>query len=184
MKTKLLSLIIGLSALSGFTQETSEEFSKNELKLNAAYLLAGIIEMSYERVINEDSSFGISANYDVSGDSNYTSMITPYYRLFFSKNHAAGFFFETSTTFLWEQPYGDIYYYSTDYITYPEGGYYSSIADENLFGWGIGIAVGGKFMTSNNWIFEVVAGLGRNFINTDYIDDLYPRLGISIGKRF
>ena len=170
MKTKLLSLALIAMCSGVFAQELSEEFPRNELKITAAYLLAGIIEMSYEHSINEDSSFGISANYDVAGDSNYTTMISPYYRLFFSKNHAAGFFFETSTTFLWEQGYDDSYYVNS--------------YGENVFGWGLGIAVGGKFLTSNNWVFEVVAGLGRNFINTDYIDDLYPRLGISIGKRF
>ena len=183
MKTKLLSLAFFAMCSGVFAQELSEEFPRNELKINAAYLLAGIIEMSYERSINEDSSFGISANYDVAGDSNYTTMISPYYRLFFSKNHAAGFFFETSTTFLWEQGDDDIVYYSSEDVIYPDS-YYVNSYGENVFGWGLGIAVGGKFLTSNNWVFEVVAGLGRNFINTDEISDLYPRLGISIGKRF
>jgi len=27
-------------------------------------------------------------------------------------------------------------------------------------------------------------GVGRNFINTDVLEDAYPRFGISVGRRF
>ena len=51
-------------------------------------------------------------------------------------------------------------------------------------GLGLGLAIGGKFLTKNGFIGEIYIGGGRNFINTDKIDGGYPRIGVSIGKRY
>ncbi len=51
---------------------------------------------------------------------------------------------------------------------------------ETNMGAGLGIAIGWKYLSRNNWIGEIYLGGGRDFIN----DGGYPRLGISIGKRF
>jgi hypothetical protein len=55
------------------------------------------IDIGYERILNEESSIGIgtliSLDKNVDGlDAYRTFSITPYYRHFFSKNYARGFF--------------------------------------------------------------------------------------------
>ena len=47
-------------------------------------------------------------------------------------------------------------------------------------GAGLGLAIGWKYISQNNWVGEVYTGLGRDFVN----DGAYQRLGITIGKRF
>jgi hypothetical protein len=54
--------------------------------------------------------------------------------------------------------------------------------EENKFGFGLGIAVGSKFVTTSGFVFDVYAGLGRNLLESD--GQAYPRLGLTIGKRF
>ena len=49
---------------------------------------------------------------------------------------------------------------------------------------GMGLALGWKYLSRNNWTGEIFSGVGRNF-NYDYIESkIYICIGISIGKRF
>ncbi|MDR1517214.1 MAG: hypothetical protein LBS52_03800 [Dysgonamonadaceae bacterium] len=45
---------------------------------------------------------------------------------------------------------------------------------------GIGFAIGHKYVSRNNWVGDLMFGAGRSFDG----DGVYPRIGISIGKRF
>lgn len=71
---------------------------KNEVKLNVLLPLAGAFEVTYERILNKKSSLGISffAPFDsgniesTEDDENY--YISPYYRMYFGKKYASGFF--------------------------------------------------------------------------------------------
>lgn len=58
----------------------------------------------------------------------------------------------------------------------------SEIRSESALG--LGFAVGAKFLTKEGWVGEIIAGGGRNFINTDEIPKAYPRFGLMLGKRF
>lgn len=56
---------------------------------------------------------------------------------------------------------------------------------------GLALALGFKFVTKRNWSAELFLGMGNSFVYTESEEDkynpktpLYPRLGISIGKRF
>jgi hypothetical protein len=51
---------------------------------------------------------------------------------------------------------------------------------DNVTGAGVGLALGWKYLSGNNWVGEIYAGGGRDFVNGGG----YPRLGITIGKRF
>jgi hypothetical protein len=44
--------------------------------------------------------------------------------------------------------------------------------------------LGKKYKTKSGWIAEFTFGLTRTLINTDKIDLIYTRGGITIGKQF
>ena len=69
---------------------------KHELKINAFTLLVvKWIDFSYERLIDQESSFGISTTLNTDSDiSDLKFALTPYYRRYFSSHFARGFFVE------------------------------------------------------------------------------------------
>jgi hypothetical protein len=79
-------------------QEQNEDpyFGQHEVKLNAILLVIGAVEVGYEYLLNEESGIGISAfiTYDDEIISNVDYYISPYYRHYFGKKYAGGFFLE------------------------------------------------------------------------------------------
>ncbi|MFM8741663.1 MAG: hypothetical protein ACKOC0_15890 [Cytophagales bacterium] len=164
----LIVIFITLTPISLFSQD-SVALKRNEIKLNVGYLLGGYPEISYERVLNEESSVGLSTGVNIE-NSDYKFNFIPYYRVYFGKKPAAGFFME-----------GNLALFSLKRTEYD---YRRGIQTyTNFLGFGAGIGLGGKFITKNGFIAELLGGLGRNFVNTNVIN-VYPRFGISIGKRF
>ena len=157
---------------------------KYELKLNAFNLIAfASVDISYERLINANSSFGVAVFYNF---ANYAesdvvfpkkSSVTPYYRWFFSDyDYARGFFVEG---------FGMLNTFQEDFINL--GG--SSYSSENETAFALGISIGGKFVTKRGFTAEVLFGVGRNLIkgeeNDNYISpSVVGRFGISLGYRF
>ena len=157
---------------------------KYELKLNAFNLIAfAAIDISYERLINANSSYGVSVFYNFSDyANNYITLpkkfsITPYYRWFFSENkYARGFFIEG---------FGMLNTYQDFYYTYN----YNSYETQTSFA--LGISVGGKFVIKEGFTAEVLAGVGGNLIKgeslesyQDFQNEVIGRFGISLGYRF
>lgn len=157
---------------------------KYELKINAFNLIAfAAIDISYERLINANSSYGVSVFYNFSDyANNYITLpkkfsITPYYRWFFSENkYARGFFIEG---------FGMLNTYQDFYYTYN----YNSYETQTSFA--LGISVGGKFVIKEGFTAEVLAGVGRNLIKgeslesyQDFQNEVIGRFGISLGYRF
>lgn len=158
-----------------FAQDVKDQhIGTNELKINMGSLLLEFPEISYEYIINEESSIGISVALPLDRDISYRFIISPNYRIFFGEKRAAGFFIEANSAIFSQRFQRDLIFGS---INDPS-------TDKTKIGWGLGIAVGGKFLTKNGFIGEIYIGGGRNFVNTDEIDGGYPRIGISIGKRF
>jgi len=100
----------------------------------------------------------------------FDKAIFPYYRYYFGQRRAAGFFVE-----------GNAIVYSRE----------SVLQEEKETGWGMGLAAGIKIRIKDNWNVDLMAGGGVNINKgnsnpTGYLDfpDMYPRLGLSIGKRF
>ena len=183
MKRTLLVLFLLALNFNGYSQEaeeittTQEELfytGKNELKLNALYLLLGFPELSYERVLDEESAIGISVAFSTEDVFDIDFMAIPYYRVYFGDKPAAGFFVE-----------GNAALYAVDNyeVTYYDGYSYEE-EKTNEVGAGLGLAVGTKFMTKSGWVFEVFGGAGRNFLTPEEIGAVYPRLGLTVGKRF
>ena len=100
MKKLFVFLAIFTIANSSFGQDqTPDDSDKNELKLNATNLIIfSYLDGAYEYLINEESSFGVNLLFSFSDDEvldEYrTFSITPYYRQYFSKKYAKGFFVE------------------------------------------------------------------------------------------
>lgn len=186
MRTRLLSLFFLSMSLFVSAQETEEtiDLTKQELKLNLGMSVAGIPEVTYEYFLEDNSSIGLSigVGLDKPEDLSLRFIATPYYRLFFGKKKNAGFFIEANAAIA---SYNDAYYEYTYYYD-DEGFYYeeeTNVYDEKTTNFGLGAAVGFKLLTRNNYVGEIYAGAGRLFGDSNDFE-VYPRLGISIGKRF
>ena len=169
---------------SKYSQDLEKKY---ELKLNAFNLIAfAAIDISFERLIDENSSYGVAVFYNFSdyADSDIAFpkkfSITPYYRWFFSENkYARGFFIEG---------FGMLNTYQDDY-SYNYNGNYGKIETQTSFA--LGISVGGKFVITEGFTAEVLAGVGRNLIKgesnegyQDFQNEVIGRFGISLGYRF
>ena len=169
MKTWIGTALIALMG-TGLSAQTEPQLLRNELKLNGFYTLVGLPEISYERIINEETSFGVSLTIGADPDLEWKGGISPYYRWFFSKKPAAGLFIESLAS---------VYIMEDDYRN--DDGVWDR---RNLTGAGIGFALGYKLISDGGWVGEVYAGGGRNFSNSDDLGAGYPRLGFCIGRRF
>lgn len=161
------------SFLSGFSQEKDTiAFKKNELKGNALFLVLGAGEITYERLLNEESGVGISflAPYTEGVDLNFS--ISPFYRFYFGKKPAAGFFAEGFGMF-------------DSYQSYIYNNGMQSNGKMSRTDFAIGFGLGGKWVTKRGFVFEINGGVGRNLFNssdTDY--EIIGRGGITLGYRF
>lgn len=175
---KITTILVLLISMSAFAQSDKE--LKHELKLNVAYALAGFPEISYEYLLNDESGFGVSLLYAFDDVNDLKFAITPYYRMYFGNKKAAGFFAEAFGMYNVSENNEMIYY---DYIPYPgyENNYVIPTKNESDFA--LGVAIGAKFLTKKDFIFEFYGGLGRNLFNSGTTDAV-PRLGVSFGKRF
>ena len=102
----------------------------------------------------------------------------PFGRLYFSNEHAAGFYIEANGGLILEK--SKTYYY--DYYSSYSGVMQSAPTINTYSNIGLGVAIGYKFLTKNNWVGDIFAGAGRVFGESNI--DAYPRVGITIGKRF
>lgn len=185
MKRNVLLILVLFVSLSMFSQKShrtegwklSKDISKNELKLNVPIaIFCSFPEISYERLLNSDISVGASAGVGFNNDNHPLSWeFMPYFRWFFGGNskslqkYAAGFFIEVNGALMGVNEGTDSLFGSKN-----------TTDTDTEFGAGLGVAIGWKYLSKNNWIGEVLYGAGRDFSN----DGVYPRIGISIGKRF
>jgi hypothetical protein len=173
---KIVLVAFLFSAFIVNSQEAKKyDFSRNELKGNALLLVFGSFDVSYERILNEESAVGVSVNVPFDKDNwdiNYA--VTGYYRYYFGKKPAAGFFGEA---------FGMLN--NVDEFVYEDGtSFYES---KKLTDFALGIGIGGKWVTKKGLLLEINGGVGRNLFNNQYDDRDYEvigRLGISVGYRF
>lgn len=148
-------------------------FSQREVKLDVAdALVIRSLEFSYENYITEDSSFGVSALFnlakqDVDFRYNENMMITPYYRHYFTTNEQWNFFGEGFLGINSGKSRSD----NT-----------SNVYDLKYTDGALGIAVGTKYISAGGLVIDFYGGLGRNLFGTDS-PILVPRLGLNVGWR-
>lgn len=183
----ILSFFILTSMYCIEAQDYNTELThRHELKLNlGSSVFLAFPEISYEYLLSEDMSVGgaVGFGFDTDNGDDYSFKATPFLRWFFGrKSHqpATGFFLEANGA-LGTQ---DIYSLRTT----PGNNNNWVSTSQSMFTAGLGLAVGWKYLSKNNWTGELFMGLGRNFVyDKVYTDDdisLYSRIGISIGKRF
>ncbi|MEZ4855111.1 MAG: DUF3575 domain-containing protein [Gelidibacter sp.] len=181
MKNYYLILLLTLMSFPAFSQDEPQDIdgtiNKNEVKLNALYMVLGAFEGSYEYLLNDESGLGITLfipfDKEVKDDINY--YMSPYYRFYFGNKYAAGFFLE-----------GFGMLNSTNWRRYEvvnESG--TTIKQDNVTDFALGVGLGGKWVTKRGLIGEINFGVGRNLFNsTDYDNDFVSKLGITVGYRF
>jgi len=186
-KPYLVLLIIAICSTTMFSQDQTENNNTpqnfNELKINMTNLIGfKWADIAYERTLNEESSIGISVltrlgsdkNNDSGLDEYRTFSITPYFRQFFGKKYAQGFFVEGFAMV----HSGEDQTYDYDSIT--QNGSYSS---DNYTDLAIGLSAGAKFITKRGFVAEIYLGLGRDVLDNSGLD-VVGRGGIALGYRF
>lgn len=153
---------------------TTLTFSQKEIKLDIAdALIIRSLEFSYENYINDESSFGVSALFnlakqDIDFRYNENVMITPYYRHYFTSEYNWNFFGEGFIGI--------------------NSGKKESVEDSNNFDIkytdaALGVAVGTKYQAKGGLVIDIYGGLGRNLFGSDS-PVLVPRIGLNVGWRF
>jgi hypothetical protein len=177
MKKLFLSCFI-LFFLFGYSQEKEAvDVKKDELKGNALMLVAGAFEVTYERLLNDESGAGVSLLLSYDNDINTKFSLTPYYRFYFGKKMASGFFaegFGMLNTYK-----GENYYYYNGLPT--------TVKEEKITDFALGFGLGGKWVNKKGFVFELNAGIGRNLFNDkskDYDQEIVGRGGVTLGYRF
>jgi len=183
MKNFLLIAALIFSTF-GFGQDKSNPIiGKDELKINAIFLLAGSLEVGYERVLNEESAIGASLLLPFSNDSNVNFMLTTYYRYYFGAKPCTGFFMEGFGALNSVQDETYVYAPNLDPMFYDY-----SYKQLNITDFALGIGLGGKWISKKGVTFEINAGLGRNLFSEYNKEgrnfEFIGRGGISVGYRF
>ena len=149
-------------------------FAQQEIKLDIGdALVIRSLELSYERYLSDESSFGISALFnltkeDVSFRYNENIMITPYYRHYFTTDKQWNFFGE-----------GFFGINSGKKEAIKDSGNYDAKYTDGA----LGIAVGTKYIASSGLVIDLYGGVGRNLFGSNS-PVLVPRVGLNIGWRF
>lgn len=182
MKKVILVSFLFLSVLAVNAQETESEQvveKQNEVKINGLYLVLGAFEGTYERLLNEESGVGVSVflpfDDDINDDLNY--YISPYYRFYFGKKYAAGFFVEG---------FGMLNSYENNNVIFNDQFDVVDVKEDNVTDFALGIGIGGKWVTNRGMFAEINFGVGRNLFNSSDYDDyeFVGKAAISIGFRF
>jgi hypothetical protein len=153
---------------------SSYGFSQQEIKLDIAdALIIRSLEFSYEKYLTEESSIGVSALFnltkqDVGFRYNENTMITPYYRHYFTTNAQWNFFGE-----------GFLGINSGKKETIKNSGDY----DIKYTDGALGVAIGMKYIAKGGLVIDVYGGLGRNLFGSDS-PVIVPRIGLNVGWRF
>ena len=174
MKKLIIFAFIAVN-LTVFSQEENPSvlFKQNEIKLNVGALSFGFPEFSYERLLGSDMGVGISGMISLFEESSLEYQIVPFYRMYFAqKRPSSGFFIEVNAALVAQSEEQDFYY-----TFYPV----ENKKEQGVF-FGVGAAVGVKWLNSRGLVGEAFVGAGRIYGDPFY--EVYPRVGVSIGKRF
>ncbi|GAA3984934.1 hypothetical protein GCM10022246_40730 [Pedobacter ginsengiterrae] len=185
-KILLTTILLGGAILAHAQNNSSEkktnsaETGKNELKVNLLTSILALPEISYERILEDNMGVGISLSAGIGDDddfSEYRFLAIPHYRLYFGKKRAAGFFIEGNAAI------GSVRDRYIMYFNSNANMYFISNVSKATTNFGLGAAVGAKFLTRNGFTGEIYGGVGR-FLGNKRTIEAYPRIGITLGKRF
>lgn len=184
MRTVLPILFLIFSSNFIFSQDDQAKptdgtnpHGQNELRLNVTnFIILNAFTADYERFLSEESSVGVSLLVGLGNTDDLDLFrnfeLTPYYRQFFSKRYARGFFVEGFAS-----------------VINREETFFTSIDTEDTqseTNVALGVSIGGKFLTRGGFVAEVFLGVGRTLFDNDdfFFDNVIGRGGISLGYRF
>lgn len=184
-KTACLLLLLFTFISTTAQDKISTDFKRNEIKLNALSLILGAAEVTYERALSEESGIGmnvlIAFDDDVFEDLNF--YISPYYRFYFGKKPAAGFFIEGFGLFSsLSETEAVITIIDGSENEIPNGGFV--VRETNAVDFALGIGLGGKWITNSGFVGEIGLGIGRNLFNNDIVEPITGKVLITVGYRF
>ena len=175
MKKHLLALaallLAGSTTLSA--QDYQNEFRRNEIKVNLAGIFVPAIDLQYDYILRQDMSVGADVFVGLNKTYPIVYQVTPNYRWFFGGNTAsaqkfgAGFFIEANLA---------AFGHRTSMLVNDQ------LEEQVETGFGLGAAIGWKYLSTGNWVGEVFIGVGKNFVDDTF--SVYPRGGLMIGYRF
>ena len=171
---KIVGIFLILNCVFVSAQQQAVYSYGNELKVNMGWLLAdGTIEVSYEHFINQESSIGFTVYRDSqSKDATGNFGIGPNLRVYFGHGYGNGFFAEAFGL-----------YYTGDIPENANSG--TNFQTEDSFATtAVGFSLGHKWLTpSNNFIFEILGGVGRNLNPEAWQNEFIGRAALSVGFR-
>jgi hypothetical protein len=183
MKKIMFAAILSIASLSISAQQEDlpeNTLGDNELKINVTNLLIfKWLDVGYEKILNEESSVGVGLLFaldnddDISLDEYRTFSLTPYYRHFFGKKYAQGFFVEG---------FGMVHSGKDEFYT-PNNGGSGTYNEETYTDFAVGVSVGTKIVSKRGFVAEIYAGIGRDLFGNSDIE-IVSRGGISLGYRF
>jgi len=183
MRTVLLATIVLFSFNTIFSQDNtvqspkkSDSIGQNELRLNVTnFIILNAFNVDYERLLTEESSIGVSVLFGLGNADDLDLFrnfeLTPYYRQFFSKRYARGFFVEGFASVINRE---DSFFTGFD-------GEDTVQSETNV---ALGVSVGGKFLTRGGFVAEVFLGVGLVDNDNFFFENVIGRGGISLGYRF
>ncbi len=182
-KVLLFSLLLIAAVTRGQDQVIDDIQGKNELKWNATNLIIfTFLDGSYEYLINEESSLGVGVLVNLGDDIDLneyrTFSVTPYYRQYFSRKYAKGFFVEAFGMLNTGEEEFELIIFD------PNSPVISRQETRDYTDFAIGLSIGGKFVTQRGFVAELYLGIGRNLLNNSFDQEFVGRGGVSLGYRF
>jgi len=172
-KLMLFSLIAVAVSISANAQE-----AKNEAKVNLLGLIIGLPDISYERLLTDKMGIGLTLGTGFKNGKHYRDdyryVVLPYYRYYLGNKYASGVFLEAHVS-----------------VISAKKNLKDELKGQEKFEsyYGVGVAIGVKLFNKKGFLVEGYAGLGQQ-LSVDNEDmrhksqHPYPRIGVSVGKRF
>lgn len=184
---KLVLLFCIFSFLGGYAQENvlqEEEptpislLKKNEVSVNALYLLIFGAEFNYERTLNKDMGVGVSSQLfsyqKMDGAMNFH--LSPFARYYFGKKPVSGFFVEG---------FASLFNKSYEPYVSGEGMFYRDVPLKSHTSVGFGFGLGAKWVKRSGFTFELNWGVGREpRATTDENPPFFVKGGVRVGLKF
>lgn len=178
------SLIIGACIFSGIimaqTEDTTNSIRKNDVMIDPIMTSIGLLNVSYERHLNQHLGVGISTMYKFSDYATkellWDTSILSYIRYYYGNGNRRGFFLEGFTGVVIDN------FTQTTHYTYENPPRVVEGDRIHLTGFALGAGLGGKWNTKSNILFEVSVGAG--YQSTYEILPIFFRGMLGIGYRF
>jgi len=181
---KNILFILLLTVTTCYAQTTDLEIEKNrngtEVKFNALSISLGALELEFERTLSRRSSIGLSFFNNLIAPDEYLgynneNSIAAFYRFYFGKRYAQGFFLEAFGMYNTSDMLRQSFFIGNNQRL--EG--YETVQD-----FGVGLGLGYKWVSKKGLILQGNFGLGKNLFNADQGEEVVGRVGISVGYRF